>query len=620
MTSIVLDGKAKGRLFEGVGALSAGASSRLLMEYPEPQRSEILDFLFKPNFGASLHHLKVEIGGDVNSTDGCEPSHMHTRDDGTYSRGYEWWLMKEAKARNPDILLDALEWGAPGWIGGGKFFSQDNADYIVKFIQGNRRVHGLDIDYVGIWNERAYDTAWIKRLRQTLDRHGLGRVKIVAADEVNAWKIAEDMAADAELAKAVAVVGSHYTGFASTEAARALGHPLWDSEDGPWSGEWDGARRLARMYNRNYITGRMTKTITWSLVTSYYDNLRHPGSGLMMANTPWSGAYEVQPAVWVAAHTAQFAKPGWIYLDSGCVLMEGGSGVALMAPDGQTYSVIVETTEAKETQNLEFRLAGGLPESRLHVWRSTATESFARVGDITPVRGAFVLAAEPDCIYSLTCTTGQGKGAATPPPARPFPRDYDDDFESYPVGGTARYAMDQAGIFEVVARADGKGKALRQIVPARGIEWVPNPYPETVLGSGQWTDYNVSVDALIERAGFVSLFGRVGKIKKGDDPPEGYWLKVGDSGQWELSVTVWVPPDDKSGTCVRTTLAEGRVPFSADTWHNLKLDFSGPTIGAWIDGAPVATVRDSACAAGRVGIGCGWHPAQFDNLSVRGKQ
>lgn len=71
---ILIDGKSPGRTFEGHGALSAGASSRLLWDYPELYRGEILDLLFKPKFGASLQHLKVEIGGDVNSTDGSEPA------------------------------------------------------------------------------------------------------------------------------------------------------------------------------------------------------------------------------------------------------------------------------------------------------------------------------------------------------------------------------------------------------------------------------------------------------------------------------------------------------------------------------------------------------------------
>ena len=46
---IQLETISPGRAFEGIGAVSAGASSRLLMDYPEPQRSEILDYLFKPN-------------------------------------------------------------------------------------------------------------------------------------------------------------------------------------------------------------------------------------------------------------------------------------------------------------------------------------------------------------------------------------------------------------------------------------------------------------------------------------------------------------------------------------------------------------------------------------------
>lgn len=57
-----LDGSTALHTFDGHGALSAGASSRLLWDYPEPQRTEVLDYLFKPNFGAMMSILKVEIG------------------------------------------------------------------------------------------------------------------------------------------------------------------------------------------------------------------------------------------------------------------------------------------------------------------------------------------------------------------------------------------------------------------------------------------------------------------------------------------------------------------------------------------------------------------------------
>ena len=95
-----------GRRFEGVGGLSGGgATSRLLPDYIEPYRSDILDYLFTPGVGASLHILKVEIGGDAESTEGTEASHMHSAHDENYHRGYEWWLMREAKRRNPDIKV-----------------------------------------------------------------------------------------------------------------------------------------------------------------------------------------------------------------------------------------------------------------------------------------------------------------------------------------------------------------------------------------------------------------------------------------------------------------------------------------------------------------------------------
>lgn len=105
--------------FDGVGALSAGASSRLLIDYKEPYRSEILDLLFKPKYGAALQILKVEIGGDTQSTDGSEPTHLHYADENPdCTRGYEFWLMQEAKKRNPKIQISALAWGVPGWIRG----------------------------------------------------------------------------------------------------------------------------------------------------------------------------------------------------------------------------------------------------------------------------------------------------------------------------------------------------------------------------------------------------------------------------------------------------------------------------------------------------------------------
>ena len=39
---IIVNARREGRTFDGIGAVSAGASSRLLIDYPEPQRSQVL--------------------------------------------------------------------------------------------------------------------------------------------------------------------------------------------------------------------------------------------------------------------------------------------------------------------------------------------------------------------------------------------------------------------------------------------------------------------------------------------------------------------------------------------------------------------------------------------------
>ena len=155
-----------GLRWEGVGAISGGgATTKLLMDYDPAVASDILDYLFRPSFGLNLQMLKVEIGGDTDATEGAEPSHMHYKGDADYTRGYEWWLMKEAKARNPDIKLYGLPWAFPGWLDPTATSSRPTtainafadpavtANYTLQWVLGAKRVHNLTIDYVGQWNE-----------------------------------------------------------------------------------------------------------------------------------------------------------------------------------------------------------------------------------------------------------------------------------------------------------------------------------------------------------------------------------------------------------------------------------------------------------------------------------
>ena len=631
MQTITIDAAKTGRTFEGIGGLSAGASSRFLIDYSEPYRSQILDYLFRPNFGASLHHLKVEIPGSMNSTDGTEPSHANTRKEfenpcgRTFSRGYEWWLMKEAKKRNAAIMFDCLEWGVPAWIGNGKFFSQDNIDYIIRFIKGVDFFHNIKFDYVGIWNESTYDVNYVILLRKTLDEQNLRHIKIVAADDMRrnpkAWRVADDIIKDSNFAAAVYAIGVHYPGavrkgapveqFESPVRAKSLGKPLWSSEEGAWRNDWKGAELLAKAYNRNYIKGKFTKAVVWALVTSYYDNLPCENSGLMQAITPWSGYYEVCPPVWITAHTTQFAQPGWVYLDGGCGLLnDGGSFVTLKSSsESGDYSIIIETMDSAKPQTIEFRITDGLSGKPLHVWATNRNEQFIQRESIKPIDGIFSITCDPCSVYSLTTTTGQKKGIGRIAADVNFPFPYSDNFEKYDIGTLPAYFCDQAGIFEVEKRTDGLGKCIRQIILEKGIEWGGHKQfePYTIIGSTKWKDYKISCDLYIEKCGHVSICGRIGKISMKPVPPNGYWFKISANGTWEIYAFTDV-------------IASGKADIKADNWYKASLAFNGNKITADIDGHEVCSIMHKKFESGNAGIGSGWNSVFFDNFKIESQR
>ncbi|HYG34225.1 MAG TPA: discoidin domain-containing protein, partial [Clostridia bacterium] len=411
-----------------------------------------------------------------------------------------------------------------------------------------------------------------------------------------------------ELRRVAGVIGAHYPEFKSPDEAKTTGLPLWSSEDGFWNKTkepWPAARILAKMYNRNYAEGRMVKTIIWSLITSYYDNLPLPGAGLMKANQPWTGHYEVQPATWVTAHTTQFAQPGWQYMDSACrSLPEGGSQVGLRNAKGD-FSLIVETMDARAPQRVNFQLTGGLKAKRVHVWRTTERERFVQLSDIQVENGAFSVMLEPEAVYSFTTTRGQRKGAVKSiPAAADLTMPYQEDFESVKVGQTAKYLSDQAGVFEVVSRADGRGRCLRQVVTAKTIEWSPMQWPITLVGSAAWTNYEVSCDVKVEAGRVARLLGRA--ERREFNQGTGYALSLDAEEHWSLSTIL----DGQE-------LAKGVLFPGAGRWHHLKLRCHGPLITAFVDQTQVAKTVHFGSRLGMVGFGAGgWYEAEFDNLRV----
>ncbi|NWY54701.1 GALC Galactocerebrosidase, partial [Chionis minor] len=389
--------------------------------------------------------------------DGTEPSHMHYENDENYFRGYEWWLMKEAKKRNPKIKLIGLPWTFPAWIGKGENWPYDYPDvtayYIVSWILGAKQYHDLDIDYVGIWNERAFSSKYIKLLRYTLDKHGLQQVRIIASDRL--WEpISFVLLLDSELHGVVDVIGEKRTCFSS-------------------------------------------RTIAWNLVASYYEELPFGRCGLMTAQEPWSGHYKVEAPIWITAHTTQFAQPGWSYLQVDGHLEGGGSFVALTDGLGN-LTIIIETMTHNHSkcirpllphfsvtpQRATFYLKGSFCNvETLQVWHSRLdfesgnSSLFQQLHPIKVWKGSFTLDLNTDEVYTLTTLkTGQKCGCPEPPPSQPFPSNYKDDFNiRNPPFSEAPNFADQTGVFEYFVNASDPGDhvfTLRQVVVQRPITWV----------------------------------------------------------------------------------------------------------------------------------------------------
>lgn len=743
---VLLDGAKIGGVYDGHGALSAGASSRLLQDYPSVQRAQILDYLFKPNFGASLHMIKVEIGGDTQSTDGTEPSYMHSRGDnaGACERGYEAWLLQEARARNPKIKTYALSWGVPAWVGNGSYFSADNVAYQVGWVECIRSKTGIEIQYLGIWNERAWGTpSYVSMLRNALDEAGFENTMLILPDGISFDKdlntLLSDLNTNETFRNNVAGVGLHYPCQFShlpkgmVEELQSLDKLFWSSEDYSTVGDWAGAGCWGRLLNQNYVRMNQTSTIAWSLIWSVYPTtLPYYGNGLMYAYEPWSGHYTVNMPIWTSAHVTQAVEPGWEYLavgsgsglltddddddgddDDDIIMSIGvrshaansnynsntarplspplsstGSYVTMRSPDGQDFSLIMESlqgaclrcpgnTPVSKSRNITFEImpnggSGLLPTHvPLRAWVTTSKNGGFRRDpslDIHPPLSTFTVSLPPDAMITLTTRGTLSRAgeeeeveeekkrtvpaaadadAAVIPPSSPFPFPYTDTFDGYDTNDTlARYFADQGGSFSVFHQPEGEegggggggkgvnGGVLRQCVPLDPgpNAWVANPNPITMLGSANWTDYTVSINATLRLAEedegdssgasntFFEAGVRLGKItgwSPWQEPRgnfDGYFCRIYGNG------TVSLFSRTKSLNISSSSRVSGPAGgvFNPRAWHRISVSAQGNNIRCALNGRVVATGIDGSCKSGMVTIGTGWHLAEFDDLEIVG--
>jgi hypothetical protein len=668
-TKITVNGSGRGRPYDGIGAvLGGGGNARYLMDYPEPERSQILDYLFKPEFGATLQVLKLEIGGGADSSDGAELSIEPTRGHINCYAGYEFAIAKLAVKLNPGLKLYGLQWSAPGWVGNSVFAAADR-QYLLDWL-GCARKNGLTISYLGGWNEDddGSHAQWWAALRSELNKSPYKGVQLVAGDSQWIYSDPND--------PSIGILGAHDicdypTG--DTPDAECTGPTLppkgpgwqktaWASElGGEASGAQAGcvspcAQGMVRALVRGYHDARLTGYIEWPVLDAMPPGLPFENRGLVTADQPWSGNYRVNALTWATAQFTQFAfpktsgHPGWRYVDSGTRILQGnradGSYVTLVRNDDRAWSTIIETTGASKAQNATFTVTGGvswLASDTVHVWASdfnmadqkhdVPSNWFRRRSNITPVNGKFTITLQPGWVYSLTTTTGQHKGT-TPavPRSSNFTLPYNDraDLASSssagPYDDEPKYLAAQDGSFELepcAVRFGGNSTCTEQTTRATPVFWhgfksQPARYPYAVIGDDSLRDYTVSVETLLTQAGTsAGLIGRFSGRGFHAGYFNGYVFDVSSTGAWRLI------KNDESG--IVATLLAGALPnpLGTRTWHRLSMSVSGNTITVSVDRDKVASYTDATApwTRGLAGLEAGafthtWPQAQYSNLSI----
>lgn len=642
-----------GKQFDGIGIVNGGgATAVLLKDYPEPWRSQIMDMVYKPQFGASVSTLLVEIPGDGNSTQGSMPAHSHYRGDFNAHRGYMWWVMREAQKRNPQLSLDATGWSAPGWVG--SIWSNDMVDFYITWLQGLRNVHGLELDAIGCHNEKGYDYNFAKNLRRKLNEEGFSKVRLHGFDNwgKNKMDFMDEMQRDPELERSIDIVSAHtFSEIQLTPEQRAkaesMNKPIWNSEDHVYRKGFDCLITIVKCFNENYIISGATKVVNWYDIGGVYP-LEPYGYDppMVIASEPWSGHYEVRENLWGYAHYGQFTKVGWRYVDQGCLHLDGGGTMVTMRdPKTGDYSIIVETKGAKAPQTIRVTMPKGLSTKSLCQWRSREGDLFAKQADIRPKNRTITLTVEPNAVYSLSTTTGQQHGQfSNIPAAEAFPLPYSENFDQYTQpqqwGYLPHYMADIIGAYELTPRPDHQGQCLRQVVAQHTLSWAPEWHYYTILGDRDWHNYEVSADVWLNPGDEAAVMGRVCNVGSGYGVwAEGYYLKMNDKGRVELVITRGkLDKKELIGDAEQQALIRARNDnekggellldsaqvdgIASCQWHKLTIHMQDDVITGMVDGKQVVQARSARYPKGMAGLlspmlGNRICTPYFDNVEIK---
>lgn len=389
--------------FIGVGGAFTEASSVTLDKMSPDKRNEAIEAYFHPEKGIGYSFCRTHI----NSCDFSLGNYAYTETPGdvelkdfTIERDQKSLipLIKDALKLAPNMKLFSSPWSPPAWMKtnermnkGGSLkdeYTEVWAKYFARYIKEYKKV-GIDIWGVTIQNEPMAETPWdnciydsaqerdfVKVLGPTLEKEGLGHVKIIVWDHnKDIMKERVDvMFADPEAAKWVWGVGFHWYGEGDDKSIldnsildythKKYGkelvftegcNPHWNTGKDSLVGEWWTGEKYGRhiIADLNHWTTAWTD---WNIVLDEKGGPNHVNNHCdapIIADTVNNILHYNSPYYYIG-HISKYIKRGYKRIDHTMKSEE----IFVTAWSGEGKLVIVLMNEKDEEKTYEIHVDG----------------------------------------------------------------------------------------------------------------------------------------------------------------------------------------------------------------------------------------------------------------------
>ena len=407
----IIDWSKTAQEIDGFGASGAFHMARNLMNFPEPQRSEVLDILFSPTKGAGLSIVR-NIVGDGGTVGGASPT--YEPQDGVFNwTGDEdqVWLMQEAGKRGATRYMSTV-WSPPAWmktnnnVVGGRLRPDKYlafAEYLSMYIRGYKEHFGIDIYAISLANEpdvtvRYSSCYWngkefhdfLKFLIPVFERDKITSKVIVG--ELSAWSenpVLESLA-DSVTAARIDIVGVHAYHTIDKDPFPPIGQrvgplvetlkqkkKIWETEVSNLGRNYPEMRDglyWAKVIHTHVAENSTNAWLYWWAVSS-------PGSGQGMTHlNSQTKTYTIDKRLYTLGNYSKFVRPGYFRVPMNSELMAGVVASAYKS-EPEKKLVVVVINENVIARKLELSLVG-IDATSAAPWRTSEKEDLVGLPEL----------------------------------------------------------------------------------------------------------------------------------------------------------------------------------------------------------------------------------------------